>query len=616
MARKQLIIGLDFETYFDKDYTLRKMSTSEYIRDERFKTQCVGIKTSRQKKARWYPAGDVEAALNQFDWANSALLCHHTQFDGLILSHHYGIIPAYNYCTLSMARPLHGGDIPNNLDALARFYGLGNKVPNVLDQTKGIRDLSPELMTQLGIYCGQDVNLMWLIFKLIKDKYPQSELDLIDHTVRMFTDPVLKVDVPRAEAELKREVTRKRRLINSAGKHIGIKGYDKIIKVLASSDKFANALHDKGVKPPVKRNPKGKFIYAFAKTDIEFQRLGMHDYESIRTLVKARIAAKSTIGEAKAERLLDHGRPPYNLPIYLNYGKAHTLRWTGGDKMNPQNFVRGGELRRSILAPKGYNIIVVDSAQIEARYNGWFCGQKELLKAFADPHRDPYKEMASIIYDKPVSTIISKERFVGKVAVLGLGYQMGAPKFRLTLETGAMGPPVKITDQQAAKAVAQYRKANNKIAIMWKTMQSMLHVMVSDKRVEFGCLTFRKNGIDLPNGMTLEYPHLRSQFNDAGETSVSFVYGSHTKPKKIYGGLLLENIIQCLARIAVGEQMLEIGKVYRLVLMTHDESGYLATIKESEAALAFGIKCFRKPPIWCPDIPLDAEGGFDTCYSK
>jgi len=146
------IITADFETYFDKDYTLKKLSTSEYVRDDRFKAQCVGIKVG-SADVIWIPDRHVTEALHTIDWSSHALLAHHCQFDGYILTERYDLTPSYYFCTLSMGRALHSLGVGASLDSLAEYYRLGNKLPDILSQTKGIRELPPEIMHTLGIYC-------------------------------------------------------------------------------------------------------------------------------------------------------------------------------------------------------------------------------------------------------------------------------------------------------------------------------------------------------------------------------------------------------------------------------------------------------------------------------
>ena len=623
MIKTEEIITLDFETYFDKNYTLRKLATSEYIRDERFKAQCVGVKVGTNNVV-WIPDKHIEEALHSLDWKSYALLAHHTQFDGFILTQHYNIHPAYYLCTLSMGRGLHSVGLGASLDALAQYYGIGHKLPDALAKTTGIRDLPPEVMQELGTYCMIDTQLCYDLFERMVDKYTQSELDLINETSRMFCEPVLQLHRPTALRALNLEQDKKRQKIEAAAADPAD---------LSSNPRFAALLQSMGIDPPMKISPTTQNpTYAFAKNDAGFQDLLTHEDEAIRAVVEARLAVKSTLGETRAQRLLnEEGGCGRSIPVYLKYYGAHTGRWSGGNKMNLQNLTRidptdpdSGLLRKSIIAPDDCEIIVADSSQIEARTLAWLANDKELLEQFRN-EADPYKIMAASIYQKSSESINKSERFVGKTAILGLGYQMGWRKFLATITLGLMGPKMPMEPETAQLVVNTYRRNRLQIVRFWDICTDMLHYMLYDKDMEYGPLQIigEENKIYMPNGMYLEYPGL-CQSNDGFvyfdyENAAILNRGGRPNPKrgkKIYGGLLAENITQALARIAVGEQLLVVANHYKIVTTTHDELVAIAPAAEAEEALSFMLSTMRTPPNWAPDLPLNAEGGHAREYSK
>lgn len=414
---KHNVVTIDFETYYGDKYSLtsKDMNTSEYIRDDRFKVHMVGIKIGEQP-TKVYLEHDVEAALKSIDWDKHALLCQNTAFDGFIMSHHYGITPSLYLDTLSMSRALHGPNTRHNLDTIAKRYGFAGKVrEKALSNTKNIRDLSerPDLIASLSEYCVDDVNDTHGIFWKMYDSITDKELQLIDITIRAFCDPVLLVDIPRVEAELNKEI---------AGKVTALLLSSSDRETLQSAEKFANALRAYGVTPPMKiSKTTGQPTYAFAATDRGFMALGKHSDKRVVALYNARLTVKSTIGETRAGRFLEAGRDGMALPVLLHYCGAHTFRWSGGNKMNLQNLVRGGELRRSLLAPPGHVIVVSDSAQIEARLNAWLSDELGLLDTFRAYDRgegpDAYRIMASMIYGIPIDKVTDAQRFVGKVCL-------------------------------------------------------------------------------------------------------------------------------------------------------------------------------------------------------
>ena len=900
MIKPEEIITLDFETYFDSDYTLRKLSTSEYIRDDRFKAQCVGIKMGTADVV-WIPDVNVEEALRSIDWPSYALLAHHTQFDGFILSDRYGVHPAYYLDTLSMGRGLHSIGVGASLDALAQYYGLGHKLPEILSKTKGVRDLPPEVMAELGLYCAVDTQLCCDLFYQMVEHYEPDELDLIHETCSMFCEPVLRVDIPRATTALQQEKDTKAQKILLA---------DRDPANLSSNPKFAAVLQDLGIDPPMKTSPTtGKPTFAFAKSDEGLQALMTHEDEAVRAVVDARLAVKSTLNETRAQRLIDEGANDRTLPVYLKYYGAHTGRWSGGNKMNLQNLPRGGELRRSVIAPPGYVLCVSDSAQIEARMLAWVAGEIGVLEQFRNGE-DVYKHMAAQIFNVPLPDVTPTQRFVGKVClgedtkvltnkgvkrilnvkitdmvwdgvewvnhngllfqgtsevinlqgvsitpdhkiytgaewipakslahddgtlsqalahaqanlpspatwpenvadakassshaiadaqniwstritlkiskaravtlalkarlrknaigftqklcptmptalacsiaflhvspaaptqttpatnttegagskytargaktvlpscgmskhspvgttrywnwiaktmtgitnratsalsrarkttatnaksassndesmnwkpvydlanagprqrftivtdagplivhncVLGLGYGMGWRKFLMTITLGLMGPKMDLTPDEAVTVVNGYRQARHRTVGYWRKCDDLLQHMLYDMDAELGILQLNgtENKLYLPNNMYLEYPGL-CQSNDGFvyfdyENADIMARGGRPNPKrgkKIYGGLLTENIVQALARIVVGKQLLAIAKRYKVATTTHDE--IVAVVPEAEAddGMAFMLDVMRTPPDWCADLPLNAEGGFAREYSK
>jgi DNA polymerase family A len=652
------IATLDFETYFAKDYSLRlkKYNTSEYIRDPQFKAQCVAIKLGSDPVV-WYRDHHIDSALRSIDWSKTALLAHNTAFDGLILSYHYGIYPKYYLDTLSMARAIHSNRIRAGLDVVCSFYGVGNKQKNVLDQTKGVRELSDELMQLLGVYCAVDTELCRAIFNKMRGGIPEEEFDLIDLTLRMFCDPMAEVDLQLAQEALDEEIEERRQAIaaacvdesnvakallaEAAAKRKKITDLPKA--VLGSSEAFAAFLRERApdLEIPTKQSVKQKkVVYAFSKQDLAFMALRGHPNEAVRHAVEARLAVKSTIGETRAERFLAAGRNG-KLPILLNYCGAHTTRWTGGNSMNLQNLVRGGKLRRSILAPEGHVIVSCDSSQIEARTLAWLADNYKMIADFRawdnDEGPDVYKLMASSIYNKKIEDITKDERFIGKVVVLGAGFGMGGEKYHYTLAAGLMGPPKIVPVNECVKIITAFREKNADYPKLWKTMDHFLACMMNGSSPSHKCLQVVKKRYEilLPNGLKLHYPNLHAHNNDhtGGYQNYTYTPFGAKKEKiaaeelteesptdedgtnKLYGGLLTENVVQALARIIVADQMRAIAKELRVISMTHDEVIAIAKESEAEEAKQFMLTCMRKTPSWCEDLPLNAEAEYGLCYS-
>lgn len=157
------ILTLDFETYFDGDYSLSKMTTEAYVRDQRFTAHGVGLLLDGG--AIWLAEPHRDALAGFVDWGDTTALCHHAAFDGLILSHCYGITPARWLDTYSMAQFLFGPEQSKSLGALAHRFGLPEKtVP--YDKVKGVhyRDMPEDIQRELAEGCLHDCQLTFSIF--------------------------------------------------------------------------------------------------------------------------------------------------------------------------------------------------------------------------------------------------------------------------------------------------------------------------------------------------------------------------------------------------------------------------------------------------------------------
>lgn len=622
------IVTIDFETYYDKDFSLSKMTTESYIRDPRFEVIGVGIKVN-DHQTDFYSGDNPGKFLKSLDYSKRAILCHNTAFDGFILSHHFGIRPRFWLDTLSMARPKHSVTVGGSLKALTDYYHLGSKGDEVVHALgKRRADFTPDEMARYASYCCNDVEITYKLFMELRRGFPASELRIIDQTLRMFTEPQLVLNKPLLKKHLENVINKKASLVEALGLECT---EEEAKKMLMSNEKFAGYLIDCGVTPPQKQSPStGKLTYAFSKTDRGFTDLLEHPDERIQTAAAARLGVKSTLEETRTRSLIGVAeRGP--LPILLNYYGAHTGRFSGGDKMNLQNLPRGGALRKSLCAPEGSLLVACDSAQIEARVVAWVAQQNDLLDAFREK-RDVYSEFASEVYGRKVTKADKIERFVGKTCVLGLGYGMGADKFKATLAIGQAGLRVNIDYSEAKRIVNLYRTKNHKIATFWNRCNTALSHLVSKQ--DFALVSHSPHveliddGIRLPNGLAIRYPLLTADNNGYVYTADPRVYREAVKERvlgkelntdkfiHIYGGKVTENLVQALARIVVAEQMTKIGERYKVVLQVHDEVVILCDAAEVEEAKAYMLEVMSTPPAWAPDLPVACEADHGENYGE
>jgi len=605
------LITIDFETYYARDYGLKKLTTEEYIRDPRFEVIGVAVKVD-DGETQWF-SGTKEKTkkfLDQFNWDDAIALAHNAVFDMAILNWYFNIRPKKIADTLSMARAIHGTEVGGSLAVLAKHYNLGTKGTEVQDALGKRRlDFTADELYAYAGYCINDVELTYELFAHLSMDFPITELNLIDLTIRMFTEPVLEINTEVLETHLNGVRYRKKALMEVI---------DADRTQIMSNPQFADLLRAEGVEPPTKISPTtGNETYAFAKTDENFKALLEHENVKVQALVSARLGVKSTIEETRTERLIGiaiRGR----LPIPLRYYAAHTGRWGGDDKVNMQNLPRTSPLKDAICAPPGYRFIDCDSSQIEARTLAWLAEQDDLVEAF-DKGEDVYKIMASSIYGKPVDDITKDERFVGKTTILGAGYGMGHRKFRAQLKNFGVDLP----EEECERIIQVYRETYPKIPQLWTEASKALKAVAEDSITTLGrpgALEVEgSNGIRLPNGLYIKYPNLRREA-DEEDGRMQYVYdikrGRQTLANKIYGGKCVENVCQALARIVIGEQMLRISRKYKVAMTVHDAVGCIVPTEEEKTGQEFVEMCMRMRPEWAMELPLDCESGTGMCYGS
>jgi DNA polymerase len=606
-----LVITIDFETYYDREFSLSKITTEEYVRDRCFEVIGVGVKVD-EKKTEWFSGTEAQIKfwLGKFEWDKSLVLAHNMMFDGAIMAWRFGIDPKGWLDTLCMARAVHGVEVGGSLKALAERYEIGEKGTEVVNALgKRRKDFSEEELKRYGEYCRNDVELTYKLFNILRADFPTKELKVIDLTLRMFTHPVLKLDLPLLEQHLLDVVERKEKLLEatSASKDD-----------LMSNDKFAQLLIELGVDPPRKISlTTGREAWAFAKTDEEFKALLEHENVNVQALVAARLGNKTTLEETRTQRFIDIAKRGL-MPVPLKYYAAHTGRWGGDDKVNLQNLPsRGqnaGRLKSAICPPKGHVIVDADSSQIEARTLAWLAGQDDLVEAF-DNGEDVYRIMASTIYGKPQEEVTKDERFVGKTTILGAGYGMGAIKFQTQLKTFSVDLP----EDECKRIIKVYREAYPSIPNFWRSAQACLESIIQNQANTLGregVLEFSSevSGFKLPSGLWQRYDGLEKITDSEGK--FQYQYKTRRGMTKIYGGKVVENVCQAIARCVIAEQILRISKRYRVVLTVHDAIACVAPKAEAEDAIKYVEECMKWRPEWCLGLPLNCEVGYGANYGE
>ncbi len=607
---------VDFETYYDKEYTLGKMSMEEYVCDERFELMMVGVKKNAEPSRVFSFAtlAEYRRLFQSMRLRGSAMLCHNTQFDGLILAILFGLVPKLLLDSLGMAQALlkpaqRSISLANCLKSLDLGVQKGTYVGNMMGRR--LSSLTATELVKYAEYCRDDCDGEYALFQHLVKQLPRRELEIIDLTLRMYLEPMFELDHETLTHVYNDTVASKQALLDSLPPDIEKAN-------LMSNPQLAALLEKHGVEIPMKISPTtDKPTYAFAKTDPGWKDLEDEyaDDPLIAPILAARTGVRSTIAETRAQRLATIAEKFGHLRVPLRYYAAHTGRYGGMEKINCQNLTRidpklthRRQLRYALKAPKGYSVLAADLCQIEVRLNAWLSGCEELLSIFRDG-RDPYCEFASKAFRRMITKANPTERFIGKTCILGLGYGMGFKKLQATLRKD----DVKITEQTARDYVDVYRHAYRAVPNTWYTCDKIIDILCNGGSTNLGPCRAEHRRIILPNGMAIQYNNLR---HISTKKYTGWVYDYAGMGRTLWGGKVVENIIQSLARIVVMDQMCQIKKELgiRPALQAHDELVYVLLTQDMPYYKQEVLRIMKQPPAFAPDLPIDAEAEWGATY--
>ncbi len=642
-------IFLDAESYWDQEYTLKKLSPGEYITDERFELQSMSIRIDPSRNVRgitnvYFGEAAIRAALDAANIEDAMVIGHNMSgFDALIFTWKLGYNPKLFCCTLAMARAVVGHETSLGLGALVKFFKIGVKNDAILHATRGRRlaQFTPDELQSMTTYNGEDTDQCSDIFYRLLPYFTAAELWHIDCTIRARVFPELRVNEKLLLTALAKEKESKREDLLELAEAIGVERgitddhtFEAIRARLASAPKFVSLLEDLGVEVPYKPSPKNpkKLIPALAKTDEGFLELLDSDDELVASAAAARLSIKSTLLETRITKIVTASRHSPNgaLPAPYKYGGAKvTLRWSG-EEYNLQNLPRidaadpknSDALRQCIEAPEGFVIGQADQSGIELRINHhlWQCRrsmQLYKLSAVADLYRD----FSSNLYLCTPEAVTKPQRQVGKVAHLGLGFGAGPTTF---MRVARIQGKIKMELPQATQVTYAWRDTYHEIPEGWRLCQEAIPYMAegTERGIDPGGLCHTvKDGIVLPTGHIIRYPGLRQCLMEDPTTHKDkweWIYGYGRFVRRLYGPKMTENMVQAMARDTVAEDALEFFKQtgYRWKTMTHDELVYLWREAEAQGLLAILQAQMRKPRTWWPELVLWSEGGIGHTYAE
>ncbi len=657
-------ITVDIETYWDKDFSLSKISFIEYIKDPRFEIISCAIKVGNRPTYCVFGHDEAGKELRKFDWSQHAMWAHNgNEFDFPALVWTYDVHPKMFLDTVCLARPKHQSSTGCSLKPLTQHYhgeveGIVVKNDAVLMKTQGKRlpEFTEEELRQMEAYNIDDTTNTYLLAKhFLNTSTPdtdyiklavkaanqfKTELWLMDATARMICYPQFRCDTKLLDGTLVQVQRDKEAVLEGLCDHFGVLTTEEVRQQLASQQKFAAALTALGVDPPRKISKRtGKETYALAKTDDAMQKLLEHPDERVQTLAAARLDVKSTLLETRLQKMATCAKLMDGwLPVPLAYHSATTGRW-GGRVWNPQNLPRiprdkegnivhkpSNALRLALTAPKGKKIVVSDLSGIELRVNHYLWGVESTQKLYEkDPKADLYKSFAATMYNKSEDEVTKEERQLAKVAQLGLGFGAGPATFQRVAKL--MGG-ITLSENEAHNVVQTWRNFYKEIYFGWANCSTALRALTQQSVFSLDLrelvATTDQHAIVLPSGRLLHYPYIRhtpvQEILSSGKTvrRDDFCYGQGKYASRITGPMLCENIVQAIARDVISWHAVEIYRAtgQRPALTVHDELVYVVDEAIAEDHLVAINKIMRVAPPWLPGIVLWSEGDVADSYGE
>lgn len=645
-------IFLDFETYWDSNHTLSKMSPTEYIMHPETEIQSVSIKVGSEPAYVLFGEETIREHLQSLDWSDAMAVGHNMSgFDAMILAWRMGVNPKMYGCTAAMARSQYsktgynvGGKFLTgvSLKKLSAELGVGKKLDLEATNTKGkhLCDFTPEEIEAMTEYNKVDTELCYELFRKLYPTFPKQEMLLIDMTTRMLVEPKFLLNYSLVDKALEDVKAEKKQSLLDLAKQLGIAEYaanaldgdpieEQVRAQLASSAKFGQLLNDLGVETPMKiSKTTGKPAAALAKTDDEFIALQNHANPLVAAAARARLEVKSTLLETRLQAFLRaadacDGR----IPVPLKYAGADTTgRWSG-EQYNMQNLPRinpskpkpSDALRMSLKAPRGHKVIVSDLSGIELRVNMFLWKvpyAMELFKASPDK-ADLYKYFAANdLYSITEDEVNKEQRQVGKVAHLGLGFGAGGATFQKVAKL--MGG-VDMDLDEATRVVNTYREAHGEIANGWRRFQDSLpHILQGTEEAidPWGHCITEHQAVRLPSGRKIYYPSLVKERDEKGK--MEWWYGNGRSRARIYAGKGVENLVQALARDVIAEHAVKFFKQtgLRPALTVHDELVYVVPEANAQEHLDTLQGIMRSGVSWWPELVTWSEGDVADCYGE
>jgi DNA polymerase len=582
--------AIDFETYYDRDYSLKKMDAYSYVHHPQFDCYLMSVYGNAFK---W--VGHPKDFNQWHLFENAILVAHNAAFDSLVFRRlqEKGIIPQIGNptwrCSASLAVYLSA---PRSLKGACKQL-LSIDVDKT-QRSKASGQSGTDLFGNEAMfaYALEDARLCFLLWEKFNHLWPVDEQELATLTFQ-WAQQGIAVDLQTLEQSIQTLETQR---FNAVQNLPWVDDPDSDTPL--SHGKLAVACREAGIPCPVS--------LAMDDPDCEaWEEKYGPDYpwvDSMRTFRRTNMLLSRFYAVRSRVRKSD-GCFPYA----LKYFGAVPGRWSGDAGFNVQNMPRGelfgADLRKCFVPKSGNVFIIADLCQIEPRILAWLIEDEaflSLVRSGVDIYEAHARSTMGYANERPLKEVDSDKRALAKARVLGLGYGCGPQKF-VTVAKNLGGIDISFAD--AKKTVADFRSKNPRISRLWNQLDRDF------KRSAGGDYS-----IELPSGRVLRY------FNVAKTPRGYYAAATERggKLRSLYGCLLTENLVQATARDLFAEHLLQIDRagIGRIVFHVHDEVIVEVPASNADEAREQIQSIMSTTPDWLSGCPVAAESKILNRYTK
>lgn len=589
------VYAIDFETYYDKDCSIRTLGPLGYFAHPDFDAYMVTVVGDDGTEFVGHP--------KDFDWSlitGNIALSHNATFDETLYL--YGIrqgwweeaTPEHWHCTADMAAYVR---LPRSLKASTKAaFGL-EVDKSTRDNMSGKKweSMDEDFKTEVSEYALKDSELCLQLWDTFSEQWPVRE-----RVISTLNRRICQGGIPIDTDLLKTQLETIAGYLFEAENAIPWMGS----KPLLSRAAFDEHCQNLGLEPPA----------SLAATDPEAKKWLEYHGKKHSWINAVQNWRRINALKKKVESFDVATMPDGRYYGGFMYFGAHTGRFSGsGGNLNLQNLPRdemfGVNLRHLIRAKEGTKLVVVDLSQIEVRTLCWLAKDSQMMEEIA-ACEDIYEAFAIRfnLWQKESGSLKQDPKLRHKVKAMVLGCGYGAGKKRFAEMSG-------MKRSEADAAVDMYRDSMRSVTQLWQKYN--MTISSSHELTQQGYPT--KFVVPLPSGRVLDYGYIREDYveNKGSQYTAYFPKGTKMVPTRLWGGFVAENASQALARDIFSDMLVRVSEAgHKIIMHVHDEIVVETEKNCAEQTLSEMIEIMTTPPEWIPDIPLDAEGSVVEKYTK